>query len=173
MKYLFLLLFQLPLVFLMGQEAGIVNVEFMASGVLNGERIAWSTKVARVHIDKSTGVIQAFINVDDFTKTTENTDFVEGVERDQNKEVVFTWQLPIFEVKDNLSRPINAQAEVTIKYNGLQVRSPFDFTMLVLIQQGYSIMGQGYFHHDDLEIEGLSDLDDELYITCRIIGRGR
>ena len=171
MKYLFVLLFQLQVVLLLGQQAGIVNVEFMASGILNGERIAWSTKVAKVYIDKSTGEIKAYLAIDDFAKTTDNPDFVEGTERGQNKELLFSCQLPVYDVKDNFSRPISAQAEMTIEYNNLKAQSPFNFTMLALKPRGFSILGQGYLYHDDLEIEGLSDLEDELYITCRIIGR--
>lgn len=171
MKYVILLFLQLQIGLVFGQQAGIVNVEFMASGILNGERIAWNSKVANVYVDKSTGIIRAYLYVDNFSQTTENPDFEVGKEKGKNKQLVFSCQLPLYDIKDNNSRPISTEAEMKVKYNDMETQSPFSFTMLALKNQGFSIMGQGYIRHSDLEIEGLKELDNDLYITCRIIGR--
>jgi hypothetical protein len=156
---------------LFAQNAAILSSRFQLSGILNGERVAWESNVAEIHLNKTTGDFKAYIAIDDLNLFEESEEFEGGSEKAQNKFITFSCNLPVAKVIENRNQPLVLNTELSIDYNNLKLPMGFSFTVLALPKQGFSITGQGSFNHSNLEVEGLQNFDDDIFITWSIIGK--
>jgi len=156
---------------LFGQYAAVISSNFQLSATFENERIVWDCEVGDIRINTATGIIQAWIPVDEFRLKMGDAAKTTGKETGQGKNIELYCQLPIAQIVDKRNASQTVGAELIIRYNQVETTVPFNFTIVSFNKVGFSINSQGAFEHQALMIEGLSDFDSEVYIIWSIVGR--
>ena len=150
--------------------SAIRNANIQIRSSLNNTPMAWATDMIDITINKQTGDFQAKLLVDNLTYVTANPDFTGATGENKGKYLTLTGILPVNDVLTNANNAIDRKVEITTGFNDLDYLSTFTFTILKFQTGGFSVMASGTISHSALQIENLSELDDELVIILSFTG---
>ncbi len=153
-----------------GQYAGVVNSDFFLSGIYEGERIGWKTKVGKLLINKETGELLAVLDIDYFQKETVNPEFEEGKEKGQYKELRISGFFPGEVFFHGPNESVSFTTEFRLEYNGLATTAYMSFQLNTLRGGGFMLQGFGEFDHTELDVEALKEVEDILNVQWSIVG---
>jgi hypothetical protein len=147
----------------------IRNANIQIRSSLNNTPLAWATDTLEIKVNKQTGEFEARILVDNLHFATSNADFKGDKSENIGKYLTLSGILPVDDVLANTNNAIDRKVELEANFNDIDVLSTFTFTILRM-PGGFSVMANGSISHRDLEIESLSELEDDLLIILSFTG---
>jgi len=149
--------------------SAIRNANIQIKGSLHNEPLAWASETVAITVNKQTGEFKASILVDDLYFATPNEKFKGASEENKGKYLTLSGTIPVDDVLANTNNAIDRKVEMTANFNDIDYLTPFTFTILKM-PGGFSVMANGTISIGALQIENLSDLDDELVIILSFTG---
>lgn len=143
------------------------NIQIRAS--LQNTPLAWASDNIAITVNKQTGDFQAKLLVDNLHFATPNAAFNGQTGENKGKYLILAGILPVDDVLSNANNAIDRKIQITANFNDQDYLTPFTFTILKM-SGGFSVMANGALSHSALEIDNLSELDDELVIILSFTG---
>jgi hypothetical protein len=160
-------------IMLCGQKStnytAIRNANIQIRSSFHNTPLAWATDTVDITVNKQTGEFQAKLLVDNLHYATANTAFNGATGENKGKYLILTGIIPVDDVLSNTNNAIDRKVEIMASFNDLEDYSSFTFTILKM-PSGFSVMATGTISHSALEIENLSELEDDLMIILSFTG---
>lgn len=143
------------------------NIQIRAS--LNNTPLAWATDTIDITVNKQTGEFQAKLLIDNLHYATTNADFNGATGENLGKYLILTGIIPVDDVMANANNAIDRKVNIKAFFNDRDYDTSFTFTILKM-PGGFSVMANGTISYSALEIENLSELNDDLVIILSFTG---
>ena len=152
------------------QYAAIQHTNMQIYGVLHGKQVAWATNKLKVKVNKETGNFEIEAEVNDFHLSASTPEFQPDSTLNEGKKLKLYGKFPIEKVLGRRLTLIDVDFLITAGFNDIEEEINFTFTVLLLAEKGFSVMGKGAINPKEFNLQNLKDFENNLFINLSFIG---
>jgi len=152
------------------QYASIQNTNMQIYGVLNNQKVGYTTTNYQIKLNKETGTFEIKIAVDDLIISDRPEEYKRDSTLNEGKFMIFSGTFPIKEVLGRDISTFDIQVPVEIKFNDIYDETYFTVQIFLMANGGFNVIGKGTINHQTLQIENLENFEDELVINFNFVG---